>query len=195
MKTKVYLSKSNACSATQLACVRKYLSELEVEVLEYESEWHFKNNLKQSHYLIVLPPSITSEDSILIGKGQTLEIESFIEQHSYSGQILVITDARIGFYGAPNVIAAEYLDLELHNYGKDWKKYSTMTFALEDEGDLKYFLEISEGSAVTKKVDSIYTSTADTDPCGEIGLIKPSDTLTITSPDDEVRNNMYLLIG
>lgn len=192
MKTKVYLSKSNACSTIKLSCVRKYLSELDVEVLEYESASDFKNNLKQSHYLIVLPPEVASKDSILIGKGQTLEIESFLE-HSYSGQIIVVTDAWLSYNGSPNVAAAEYLDLELHNHGKDWTKYSTMTFELEDEGDLKYFIETWQGSAVTKKVDSLYTDTLN--PCGEIWLHNPGNTLTITSPNDEVRNNMYLLIG
>lgn len=191
MKTKVYLSKSNACSATQLACVRKYLSELDVEVLEYESALDFKNNLKQSHYLIVLPPRVSIEDSIVIGKGQTIEIESFLE-HSYSYQILVVTDA-FESYGAPYVFTAEYLDLKLHNYGKDWTKYSTMTFDLETENDIADFLEIAEGDFVPKKSASSYTSTVN--PCGEIWLSKPGNTLTITSPNDEVRNNMYLLIG
>jgi hypothetical protein len=193
MKPKVYLSKSNACSALQLACVRKYLSELDVEVLEYESALDFKSNLKQSHYLIVLPPRVTSEDSILIGKGQTLEIESFLE-HSYSSQIFVITDAWES-YGSPYVFAADYLDLEMHNRGKDWTKYSTMTFDLETENDLIDFLETSEGDFVPKKSASLYTGTVDTNPCGEIWLTKPGDVLSITSPIDEVRNNMYLLIG
>lgn len=183
MKTKVYLSKSNACSALQLACVRKYLSELNVEVLEYDNESVFKSNLKKSEYLIVVPPEISIKDTTAhIGKGQTIEIESFLE-HSYSGQVLIVTDAWKSFSGSTTVIAAEYLDLELHNFGKDWSRYSTLTFEAEDESDLCYFMETEQGEPVSSYKDY-----------GGNGLtLKAPGTVTIS--EATTQTSMYLLIG
>jgi hypothetical protein len=151
-RTKVYLSKSSACSASQLTCVREYLSKLDVEVLEYENEHVFKSNLKKCKYLIVLPPD-TTVSSVKIGKGQTIEIESFLEFANES-DVLVVSDAWRYLSGATQVIVEEYEDMRLFNFGKSWKQYAELSLC-DVGGELKDFIEeYNPGKSLTSEINS-----------------------------------------
>lgn len=81
MRPRVYLSKSNKADIDSLLKVRKELSKLDVDVLEYNGGTEYsKSNVESSDYLLVLPYTDTIDYlkcNGTVGKGVYSEIRTF----------------------------------------------------------------------------------------------------------------------
>jgi hypothetical protein len=80
-ETKIYLSKSKAGDLTYIDLVRKILSKLDAEILEFTSGTYNTDALLKSNVLIVVPPNyksqINGKEQYWVGKGQYEEINTF----------------------------------------------------------------------------------------------------------------------
>ena len=149
-RTKIYISKSKVGNPDDLMQVRRHLSKLDVDILEFTGGEYSPKLLKSADILIVVPPKL---DSGIVGKGQYTEVETF-DLKPRGGKDVPI-------YLVYNADSKDILIADIQDYNEtleaDWKSNygdlainSHQTINLEQFASL-YGLEIKSKSYTGRK--------------------------------------------
>ncbi len=132
-RTKIYISKSKVGNPDDLMQVRRHISKLDVEILEYTGGSYTPDLLLSANILIVVPPSL---DSGIVGKGQYTEVEAFDEDSN-----------ALPIYLVCNANSKDIRIANIEDYGEtgkdDWKSnYGNLQTNDEVTMNLKEFADI-----------------------------------------------------
>lgn len=114
-KTRVYLSKSNAGSIVPINDVKRILSQMDIEIVEFLGGNYTTDKLKSSDILLVIPPALKhiNHDGAYfdLGKGQCTEIQVFAETKEIS-DVLIVSGRTTDLNGKANLQVELITDID-----------------------------------------------------------------------------------
>ena len=133
-RLKIYISKSKIGNPDDLMQVRRHLSKLDVEILEYTGGEYSPKLLKSADILIVVLPRL---DSGIVGKVQYTEVHTFDHKSFGDPQPIYIVCG----VNSKDIALAENSDYTETGVN-DWKSnYGNLEYSIEDSKDLNHFAD------------------------------------------------------